>query len=358
MRSSRQTLRSVAFLSLAPFAFACFFSPPSLAVDPEATANQKKTLTEAIAGTVRDEWVGGVDGPATTVVPGKYWSQKHQSRVSVLLIPGLLAKEESLTKVQEELERTKHPTALFKYSSHQGIESSSIELGKVLSRIAAEDPDRRLAIVTHSMGGLIARHYLELSDIKIANVESLIMIAPPNHGSEVATLTAEELGKCLPIDNRALNQSGAAVELIDKAVNGFFGQAKADLCPNSTILQRMNRAPRAAGIKYSIIAGTGGPIRAEWVEWSSLLGDLLTSGDPALENALKPVRRLAQKQEWVYGRGDGVVAVTSARLDGVTDFITLPFAHNDFGLEAEIGPADNADTVEKVMDELLIRIDR
>jgi hypothetical protein len=35
--------------------------------------------------------------------------------------------------------------------------------------------------------------------------------------------------------------------------------------------------------------------------------------------------------EWTVGRGDGVVSVSSAKLSGVQDFVTLPFLHNEFG---------------------------
>jgi triacylglycerol lipase len=46
----------------------------------------------------------------------------------------------------------------------------------------------RVHFVTHSMGGLVARHYLEeyRGDIPPAKMGRLVMIAPPNGGSEVA----------------------------------------------------------------------------------------------------------------------------------------------------------------------------
>jgi hypothetical protein len=62
-----------------------------------------------------------------------------------------------------------------------------------------------------------------------------------------------------------------------------------------------------------------------------LLGELAENDGANQPNPLARLKSLIETDEWMSGRGDGVVSVESARLDGVEDVITLPFAHNDFG---------------------------
>jgi len=64
-----------------------------------------------------------------------------------------------------------------------------------------------------------------------------------------------------------------------------------------------------------------------------LVSGLFASESPEVKAALDSAREIANMDEWTKGRGDGVVSIKSTRLDGVDDFVVLPFAHNDFGAE-------------------------
>ena len=60
---------------------------------------------------------------------------------------------------------------------------------------------------------------------------------------------------------------------------------------------------------------------------------------PAL---LRPrVDPLLNGEEWLRGAGDGVVSLSSGRLDGVPDVVVLPFEHDSIqdGLPGEAGRA-------------------
>lgn len=59
---------------------------------------------------------------------------------------------------------------------------------------------------------------------------------------------------------------------------------------------------------------------------------------------------LADMEEIVDGKGDGVVAVKRGRLDGVDDIVLLPFGHLSC-----TGPAD-CEAVEQVQHEVLARL--
>jgi pimeloyl-ACP methyl ester carboxylesterase len=287
---------------------------------------------KASAGSLTMGLVEALRSEMVVMTPGIVMSEpshaSDSSKLLIVLVPGLLAREGSMDAIQQALRERHYSTALLHYASHEGISNAADLLAKELRLIRQKQPKRRVILVTHSMGGLVARACLENESNNPGNVTQLIMIAPPNHGSAVAGLSASELATTFAWPERI-----AATELktIDEAVGGFFGRAKQELRPDSEILGTLNAHPIASNIRYSVIAGTGGPIQGELIEMSLLVGGLLFGDDPEAKASLQNIAQLAKLDEWTRGRGDGVVSLQSARLNGVNDFISLPFAHNDFG---------------------------
>ena len=76
--------------------------------------------------------------------------------------------------------------ARFSYPNDQSIDHSAQLLSGELKRLANEFPTLNVSLVTHSMGGLVARRTIEDASLDPGNVRRLIMICPPNHGSELA----------------------------------------------------------------------------------------------------------------------------------------------------------------------------
>jgi len=124
-----------------------------------------------------------------------------------------------------------------------------------------------LHFVTHSMGSLLVRRLIQ--EARPANLGRVVMIGPPNHGS------------------RAADQAKASV-LLSKFIGG-------NLVRLGTGENAIVRTLGPANFEVGIIAGT--------VAVNPLFG-----------------RALA-------GRNDGAVSLESARLEGMRDFIVVPYSH-------------------------------
>ncbi len=325
--------------------FACLVAP---VLGDEPLAEKVSPLRE-ISSMLRDQWSGRVGVEGCGLQCEASWHHQLSGLPSVILVPGLMASPGSMALIRRELQRASVPVAVYQYSSRMSIEAAGVELRNELSRLAAKQPDRELVLVTHSLGGLIARVAIESGAASVPAqggvqgkaeqgragereagelaVKRLIMIAPPNHGSALAELSAKELTLALAGEAAADD----SMALVDEAVSGFLGAAQADLRPGSPLLRELNGRPRAAGVEYCIIAGTKAPLQAEVVDLTLALAGLLLGDAIETMPLLQSAQRLGRVDEWTSGKGDGVVSVESTKLAGVNDLVRLPFAHNEFG---------------------------
>lgn len=137
------------------------------------------------------------------------------------------------------------------------------------AQLQANDVARapRLNFVTHSMGSLLVRKLIQ--DSRPANLGRVVMIGPPNHGS-----------------------------------------AAADQAKQSTLLSEfMGENLARLGTGENSIVSTLGPADFE-------VG--IVAGEVALNPAFGDV---------LAGKNDGAVTVESAKLEGMRDFIVVPFSH-------------------------------
>jgi pimeloyl-ACP methyl ester carboxylesterase len=216
------------------------------------------------------------------------------------------------------------PCGTFAYPNDYSISASAQLLSSQLREFARANPDRRVMLVCHSMGGLVARACVEDSLYDPGNVDRLIMIAPPNSGTVIAHFA---MGTDLWEHWLARRDGNPWRRLHDSIVDGL-GEAADDLCPGSPFLAELNARPRNPRVAYSVILGTGARMTEAEIEWvrDSVL-HRLSQVPGAKSSAGRLQGWLSDIDELVEGKGDGVVAVERGRLSGVRDTLVLSFGH-------------------------------
>lgn len=187
---------------------------------------------------------------------------------TVVLLHGVMMTGHSMGRIESALEKAGYRVINLTYPSRQqGIESIAADfLPAELARHGVAGAPR-LHFVTHSMGSLVVRAFLR--NQRPANLGRVVMLGPPNHGSEVADKLA----------NQEFFQWLVGVNLSDLRT-----------VPEATP-QRLGEADYELGV---------------------IAGD--TSINP-LFSSLMP------------GPNDGPVSVESAKLAGMRDFLVVRHSH-------------------------------
>ena len=195
----------------------------------------------------------------------------------VILLHGLGRTSRSLNKMADALEHAGfNPVNLDYPSRKKTIEALALEtVQRGLDR-CTQVQARTVHFVTHSMGGVLVRYYL--SRQRPENLGRVVMLSPPNRGSEAAD----------HLQNSALYQW----------LNGPAGQQ---------LVTGPDGLPEQLGpvtFPLGIITGNRHSFFDAWLA------------------------------EVIPGADDGKVAVERAKVGGMTDFLVLPYSH-PFIMDAE-----------------------
>ncbi len=244
----------------------------------------------------------------------------------VVLVHGLDEPGKLWMNVAPAVTNAGYATCEFRYPNDQPLTASATyllhSLGDLRTRGTTE-----IIFVSHSMGGLVCRELLTSPELdhaggvikkQVPAVKRLLMLCPPNHGSPLAhaRFATELRDQCM----RLFKGNG---NLLSGLVDGT-GEAGTDLVPDSEFLRTLNGRPSLRGVTLTIIAGIASPITTDQ------LGVLDPPPAPAPEVAAKDdmaAQCRAALESLAEGVGDGCVSVDSAKLTGVTDFVTVQGTH-------------------------------
>ncbi|HEY1922391.1 MAG TPA: hypothetical protein VGG44_06470 [Tepidisphaeraceae bacterium] len=245
-------------------------------------------------------------------------------RSLVVLVNGLDGDRGCCSDLAELLNRAGFQTAYFGYRTERPLEESSAVFSREMRLLGERYPTMRIDLVTESMGGLIARKYVEGPEYA-GGVDRFILIAPPNGGS---TWTPWAFVLKLKVNawKWGHDPDWSPVWMITEGIC----QSARELKPDSEFLDELNSQPRRDRVRYTIVAGDR-PVKyrmaAEMLDWpGEILGDQVGDwwGFRQIKNAAgAESRRLLSET----GDDDGPVSLDSAGLSGVGDFVVLPADH-------------------------------
>jgi pimeloyl-ACP methyl ester carboxylesterase len=243
----------------------------------------------------------------------------------VLLVHGLDEPGSIWDDLVPALHAAGHAVWELRYPNDQGIDRSAEFLA---AHWPGLPPERPVAILGHSMGGLVARDFVSRlwrAGMPGPGVAGVILIGTPNRGSDWARLRV-----WLELRDHFPTGEGRRFSLF-AALRDGAGEAKIDLRPGSDFLDALNARPWPGDVPILAIAGRLVALPADL--GAGVAKAAAETGSAALG------RELAA---WWSGLGedlgDGVVGLASAGVPGEPPPLIVEASHR--GMLARLLPGD------------------
>lgn len=135
----------------------------------------------------------------------------------VVLVHGLCGSRLDMWRIAQRLKSDGFEVSNWGYRSiGRGIETHADRLGNELRRID-DEVNKPFHLVTHSMGGIIARTMF--NQYRFENLGRVVMLAPPHRGSHAATTLLPWLGWLTPSLGQLSDQPDSFVNRLPNSLN-------------------------------------------------------------------------------------------------------------------------------------------
>lgn len=244
-------------------------------------------------------------------------------RPTVCLVHGINSTSGSFLHLIPILEKEGYGVVVYDYPYALALTRTAPEFEELWRRFRETTGDRQAwSILSHSMGALLARSYVE-GDRYAGDVASLILIGPPNRGSALAP--AQDVLAVIERMRAARDPGGQEIVVLGDRIEA----AAKDLTPGSPFLSNIAKHGPREGVPYFILAGDVGfltlenrkQIEAQYRIIRRRAGFLAGLADAAVGNLPAILDVLTD------GTGDGAVAVSSTRLEGAAEHVVIPSNH-------------------------------
>jgi triacylglycerol lipase len=204
------------------------------------------------------------------------FSQSASAGECVVVLHGLGRTSASMSNITSALRKHGYLVVTENYPSRSApVAELSAVVGKAIQSCRSLGATR-VSFVTHSLGGILVRVYFQTHEP--SGIGKVVMLAPPNHGSEIVDAYADKWWY--------------------RSATGPAGQQL------GTHPDELIAGLRSLPLEVGVIAGN-------------------KSADPWFSSVMP-------------GPNDGKVSVRSARLEGMKDFIVVPYSHTFMAKRAKV----------------------